>query len=121
MARAIISECIRSADDLLHESWDEIESMKEENDGRIKVSLAFLISYKGNEQAVKSTLTYGRKVTESRESIINPDQLQMFDGSSPQNGEPAAGAPDEGEDKRAAGGLKKRRKPFQESVKGVPD
>jgi hypothetical protein len=94
MGKAIIEECMKSADDLLREGWDEIESMKEENDGRIKVSLAFLISYKGNEQAVKTTLTYGRKVTEMRESIINPDQLQMFEGP---NGAGEAQEPAEGE------------------------
>lgn len=77
MDRAIIDECVKRTKEILETDWDEISSMKEENDGRIKISAAFLVSYKGNEQAVKTTVTFGRKVSESRESIINPDQLEM--------------------------------------------
>jgi hypothetical protein len=82
--KAVIEECMKTTRELLEENWDQIASMKDDNEGRIKVSAAFLISFKGNEQAVKTTLTYGRRVTESRESIINPDQLEIpFNGQEP--------------------------------------
>jgi hypothetical protein len=53
--------------------------MRDEEEGRIKINAMFLISFRGNEQAVKTTLTYGRRVSESRESIVNSDQLEMFE------------------------------------------
>lgn len=62
---------------LMRENWDQISSMRDETEGRIKVGVAFLISFKGNEQAVKTTLTFGRRVSESRESIINPNQIDL--------------------------------------------
>ena len=84
MDKAIIEECLKNTRDMLEGDWDQIASMKDENEGRIKVSAAYLISFKGNEQAVKTTLTFGRRVSESRESIINPDQLEMpFNGDEP--------------------------------------
>lgn len=70
-------QCVADLKGLLEDHWDQIASMKEESGGRIKVSAAFLISFKGNEQAVKTTLTFGQRVTESRESIINPDQIDL--------------------------------------------
>jgi hypothetical protein len=81
--KAVIEECLKTTKDLMEEKWDQIASMKDDNEGRIKVTASYLISFKGNEQAVKTTLTYGLRVTESRESIINPDQLEMFNGQEP--------------------------------------
>jgi hypothetical protein len=95
MATAIIEECLRSTEELLTEDWDQIESMKEDNDGKIKVTVAYLISYRGNEQAVKTTLTFGRKVTVSRESIVNPEQMVMFPQGTPDTGN--GSEPEEGE------------------------
>ena len=81
MDRAIIDQCVKETKAMLEEDWDQITSMREDNEGRIKVSAAYLISFKGSEQALKTTLTFGRRVSESRESIINPDQLEMpFNG-----------------------------------------
>jgi hypothetical protein len=74
---AIMEQCIADLRGLLAENWDQIASMKEESEGRIKVSAAFLISFKGNAQAVKTTVTFGRRVSESRESIVNPDQINL--------------------------------------------
>jgi hypothetical protein len=78
--QAIMKQCVADLKELLESNWDEIASMKDEQEGRIKVSAAFLISFRGNEQAVKTTLTYGRRISDARESIINPDQLEMFEG-----------------------------------------
>lgn len=81
MDRAIIEECVKTTRTMLEEDWDQITSMREDNEGRIKVNAAYLISFKGAEQALKTTLTFGRRVSESRESVINPDQLEMpFNG-----------------------------------------
>jgi hypothetical protein len=79
-----MERCIADLKGLLEDCWDQIASMKEESEGRIKVSAAFLISFKGNEQAVKTTLTFGRRVSESRESIVNPDQSELpLNGDAP--------------------------------------
>jgi hypothetical protein len=80
--------------------------MKDEQEGRIKISAAFLVSFRGNEQSVKTTLSYGRRVSDSRESIINPDQMEMFDGAEP---------PDEAEQvKSSVPVIKRARKAAQE-------
>jgi hypothetical protein len=75
--QAIMKQCVEDFRELLESNWDEIASMKDQSEGRIKVAAAFLISFKGNEQAVKTTLTFGRRVSESRESIINADQYEL--------------------------------------------
>jgi hypothetical protein len=94
--QAIMKQCVVDFTELLESNWDEIASMKDENEGRIKVAAAFLISFKGNEQAVKTTLSFGRMIKESRESIVNPDQIEMPFSES--NGEHAA-EPDAEEEK----------------------
>ena len=106
MDKAIIEECLKSTREMLETEWAQIASMKDENEGRIKVSAAYLISYKGNEQAVKTTVTFGRKVSESRESIINPDQLDLPMGNAVMgNGE----EPSETEIERAVEARKARK------------
>jgi len=92
---AIMKQCVSDFKQLLEANWDEIASMKDESEGRIKVGAAFLISFKGNEQAVKTTLTFGRRVSDSRESIINPDQLEMFNGQDPEGVGPLGPEPGE--------------------------
>lgn len=87
MDTAIIEECVTRTRELIEADWAEIASMKDENDGRLKVSVAFLIAFKGNEQSVKTTLTYGRRVTDSRETVINPDQMTFDELAEP----PSAG------------------------------
>lgn len=86
-----MDQCVKDFKELLETNWNEIASMKDENEGRIKVSAACLISFKGNEQAVKTTLTYGRMVKDSRESIVNPDQIEMpfANGEHPAEPQPA--------------------------------
>lgn len=107
MDRAIIDECVSRTKEILETEWDEISSMKDENDGRIKISAAYLVSYKGNEQAVKTTVTFGRKVSESRESIINPDQLDLpMEGNGQEPGQDELSA---GEAESMAAGKKTRR------------
>lgn len=104
-----MEQCLADLKGLLVECWDQIASMKEESEGqRIKVSAAFLISFKGNEQAVKTTLTFGRRVSESRESIVNPDQTEL-----PLNGD---SSPEEAAQAESTGPPKKtRRRAAQEA------
>ena len=91
MNRAIVQECVQTTQELLEADWDDIESMRDEQDGRIKIGIAYLISFRGNEQSVKTTITFGRRVSESRESIVNPDQLEM-PLEAPQNADNGEGA-----------------------------
>jgi hypothetical protein len=105
---AIMKQCIADLEGLMKENWDQISSMRDETEGRIKVGVAFLISFKGNEQAVKTTLTFGRRVSESRESIINPNQIDL-----PLNGDSVA--QEAGEVESSQEPKKPRRKAAQEA------
>ena len=103
-----MNQCVADLTGLLNDNWDQIASMKDENEGRIKISAAFLINFKGSEQAVKTTISFGRMVKESRESIINPNQIDLpLEGA--QNGQ------EPGEVESTAEPKKTRRKAAQEA------
>lgn len=114
---AIMEQCISDLTGLLKENWNQIASMKDENEGRIKVSAAFLISFKGNEQAVKTTVTFGRRVSESRESIINPNQIVLPLNDGAPDGFPDGQHPfaENGQAESTAKPKKTRRKAAQEA------
>jgi hypothetical protein len=83
MNQAVIAECVSKTQELLQEHWDEIQSIREgEPNEKIKIGIDFNINYRGDEQIIRTKIAFGVRKTDARESVINPNQLEIpFEGN----------------------------------------
>lgn len=73
----MVDSCIDNARVLLQNHWSEINSIREEQDDRIRISCTWLIAFKGEGNCVKTTLSFGTRKSDSREELIDPSQLEL--------------------------------------------
>lgn len=77
----IIEELLGLTESLLNANWHKIDRMRSGQDGKIAVSMSYRIEYQGNERALKATIAFGERVHDSRETVIDPNQTEMFAGT----------------------------------------
>jgi hypothetical protein len=73
----IIEELLASTEALLNQHWKEIDELREDQDRRIGVTARFRIDYNGEERAIKTTLAWGLRYSDSRESTVDPRQPEL--------------------------------------------
>jgi len=60
--------------ELLRANWGAINRIREGQDGMIGVAMAYRIDYNGEERTLKATISFGKRIHESREKTIDPRQ-----------------------------------------------
>lgn len=86
--RALIDSATDQLKKLLEKNWDEISSMREENESEhIQIASAININYRGEEDTVKVRISFGIRQSVSSEEKINLKQLNLpLDGAAADGG-----------------------------------
>jgi|SRR5208282_4423203 len=94
ISEAVITECASKAEELLREHWDEIQSIRHQNPKeKIKISIDYNLEYKGDEQILRTSIGFGIRKTDHRDSVINPNQLEIFGNGAEAPEDALAGEP----------------------------
>lgn len=73
----IVRELVDLETTLLNAHWGEIDQMRAGQDGRIQLTVSHRIDYEGKERTLKTTLAFGKRVSDSRETVLDPDQSKL--------------------------------------------
>jgi hypothetical protein len=60
---------------LLNDHWTDIDELRD--DGKIGINVAYRIDYEGKERTLKATISFGKRVSDSREETLDPDQANL--------------------------------------------
>lgn len=79
MNQAIIEQCADNTKSLLNANWDRIESFRnDDSNSRLTIAVEHKLSFRDNEQMVQTKIGFGKRCSDAMESVVNPDQMQMF-------------------------------------------
>lgn len=78
MNLAIIKQCGENTESLLNSNWDRVESFRNDDNGKLTISVEHKLSFRDNEQMVQTKVAFGKRFKDAMESVVNPDQMQMF-------------------------------------------
>jgi hypothetical protein len=90
MSEAIIKQCADNTAALLSVSWSKVEAFRSDDaNGKLSIAIEHKLSFRDNEQMVQTRIAFGKRFKDAVESVVNPDQTDMFrNGDNPVPGDP---------------------------------
>jgi hypothetical protein len=80
----IIDAITERTGDLLEKRWEAIEALRVDPEASFKISFGHRLSFRGDQQIVKSTISFGLRESESVETTIEDgSQMALFGAHAP--------------------------------------